>query len=59
MSLKAINVHQLPVGRVESESAGVLEELIGRNDTEVEAPIFWPSDMRSQLIGKGPDAGKV
>ena len=22
------------------------------------APIFWPSDMKSRLIGKDPDAGK-
>jgi len=25
---------------------------------ESEAPILWPSDMKSQLIGKDPDAGK-
>ena len=29
---------------------------IGR--TNGEAPIFWPPDVRSQLIGKDPDAGK-
>ena len=29
---------------------------IGRTDAE--APILWPSDVKSQLIGKGPDAGK-
>ena len=29
---------------------------IGRTDAEV--PIFWPPDVKSQLIGKGPDAGK-
>ena len=23
-----------------------------------EAPILWPSDAKSQLIGKDPDAGK-
>ena len=23
-----------------------------------EAPILWPSDVKSQLIGKDPDAGK-
>ena len=23
-----------------------------------EAPIFWPLDAKSQLIGKDPDAGK-
>ena len=31
----------------------------GRTDAEAEAPIFWPPDMKSQLIGKDPDAGKV
>ena len=25
---------------------------IGRTDTEVEAPILWPPDVKSQLIGK-------
>ena len=25
---------------------------------ETEAPIFWPPDAKSQLIGKDPDAGK-
>ena len=32
--------------------------LIGRTDTEAEAPILWPPDARSQLTGKDPDAGK-
>ena len=32
--------------------------LIGRIDAEVEAPIVWPPDVKSQLIGKDPDAGK-
>ena len=31
---------------------------IGRTDAEVEAPILWPLDAKSQLIGKDPDAGK-
>ena len=31
---------------------------IGRTDAEVEAPIPWPFDATSQLIGKDPDAGK-
>ena len=26
--------------------------------TDAEAPIFWPPDVKSQLIGKDPDAGK-
>ena len=31
---------------------------IGRTDAEAEAPILWPPDLNSQLIGKDPDAGK-
>ena len=31
---------------------------IGRTDAEVEAPILWPPDAKSWLIGKDPDAGK-
>ena len=32
--------------------------LIGRTDSEAEAPILWPSNVKSQLIVKDPDAGK-
>ena len=31
---------------------------IGRSDAEAETPILWPPDVKSQLIGKDPDAGK-
>ena len=31
---------------------------IGRTDVEAEAPILWPLDAKSQLIGKDPDARK-
>ena len=31
---------------------------IGMSDAEGEAPIFWPPDVKSPLIGKDPDAGK-
>ena len=31
---------------------------IGRTDVETEAPILWPPDAKSWLIGKDPDAGK-
>ena len=31
---------------------------IGRTDAEVEAPILWPRDLKSWLIGKDPDAGR-
>ena len=30
---------------------------IGRTDVEAEAPILWPPDVKSCLIGKDPDAG--
>ena len=30
----------------------------GRTDAKAEAPIIWTPDMKSQLIGKDPDAGK-
>ena len=30
----------------------------GRTNAEAESPIFWPSDQKSHLIGKNPDAGK-
>ena len=31
---------------------------IGRTDAEAEAPILWPPDAKTWLIGKDPDAGK-
>ena len=31
--------------------------LKGRTDAEVEAPVLWPLDAKSRLIGKDPDAG--
>ena len=31
----------------------------GRIDAEAEAPILWPPDVKSQLIRRDPDAGKV
>ena len=31
---------------------------IGRTDAEAGAPIFWPPDVKSWLIGKDPDSGK-
>ena len=32
--------------------------LTGKTDAEAEAPILWPPDVKSQLTGKDPDAGK-
>ena len=31
---------------------------VGRTDANTEAPIFWPPDVKSQLIGKDPDTGE-
>ena len=31
---------------------------MGRTDAESEAPILWPPDAESRLIGKDPDAGE-
>ena len=31
---------------------------IGRTDAEADTPVLWPPDVRSQLAGKDPDAGK-
>ena len=31
---------------------------IGRTDAEAEAPILWPPDAKSRLVGKDPAAGK-
>ena len=31
---------------------------IGKTDAEAAAPILWPPDVKSWLIGKGPEAGK-
>ena len=31
---------------------------IGRTDAEATAPIFWLPNVKSELIGKEPDAGQ-
>ena len=31
---------------------------IGRTDAKAETPILWPPDVKTQLTGKDPDAGK-
>ena len=31
---------------------------IGRTEAKAETPILWPPDVKNQLIGKDPDAGK-
>ena len=34
------------------------QPLIFIGSTETEGPIFWPSDVKSQLTGKDPDVGE-
>ena len=31
----------------------------GRTDAEAESPILWPPDVKSWLIGKDPDSGRL
>ena len=33
--------------------------IIGKTNTEAEAPVLWLPDVKSWLIGKDPDAGKI
>ena len=34
------------------------EIFTGRTDADAKSPVLWPPDVKSQLIGKDPDAGK-
>ena len=43
-----------PVNPEENQSWIFIE----RTDAKAEAPTLWPPDVKSQLIGKDPDAGK-
>ena len=56
-------VLRVPWQQEDQTSQSVLKKnqpwiLIGRTDTEAEAPVFWSPDADSWLIGKVPDAGK-
>ena len=45
-----------------SQSLGISTlniQFIGKTDARAEAPILWPPDAKSQLIGKEPNAGKI
>ena len=37
----------------------IYPEYFGRTDAEAEAPVLWPPDANSWLIGKDPDTGKT
>ena len=47
--------------RAGRSNQSILKEInpeFGRTDAEAEAPILWPPDAKSLLIGKDPDTGK-
>ena len=44
--------------KVRHDWSNLAAAFIGRTDAEAEAPILWPPDAKSRLIGKEPDAGK-
>ena len=53
----------LSVPRTARSNQSFLKEInseifFGRTDAEAEAPILWPPDEKSWLIGKDSDAGK-
>ena len=50
-----LNCKEIQLGHSKGDQSWVF---IGRTDAEAEAPILWPPDVKSQLIGKDPDAGK-
>ena len=35
------------------------KSVLNIQDAETEAPMLWPPDVKSRLIGKDPDAGKI
>ena len=43
-------------GKLVNPKGNKLQIFIGRTDAE--APILWPLDVKSQLIGTDPEAGK-
>ena len=47
-----------PLGYKETKPVNPKGIFIGRTNDEAEAPILWPPDLKSQIIGKDPDAGK-
>ena len=49
--LEKVSFHSNPKGN----QPGIFT---GRTDAEAEVPILWPLDVKGQLIGKDPGAGK-
>ena len=46
------------LGQQGDQTSQLKRKSMGRTDAEAEAPILWPPDGKSQLIGRDPDAGK-
>ena len=55
-------IHESPLNSKEIKTVNPKGNLplifIGSTDAEAEAPILWPPDKKSRLIGKDPGAGK-
>ena len=59
MVLEKTLENPLDFKEIESVHSGNQSRIfIGRTDAEVEAPVLWPSDTKSQPVGKDSDAGK-
>ena len=54
-SLESLALQGVPTSPFKGDQSWVF---IGRTDVEAEAPVLWPPDAKSWLIGKDPDAGK-
>ena len=55
---RLLNLLDYKVIKPVSPKGNQLWIFIGRTDAEAGAPILWPPDVKSQHIGKDPDAGK-
>ena len=56
---EASNVYLLPVQEIKPVNPKGNQPwlFLERTDSEAEAPILWPPDVKSWLIGKDPDTG--
>ena len=51
---KTLDSKEIKPGKFKGDQPWIF---IGRTDAEAEAPVLWPPDAESQLIGKVPDTG--
>ena len=52
------NPLDLKEGKLVNSKGNQSRIFIGRTDSEVEDPIFWPPDLKNWFIGNDPEAGK-